>query len=178
MGLRSKVATLDPKVREQLEAVLIQTSFSGYEQLSAWLKDQGIDISKSALHRFGADFQRRVDALKLATEQARAIVKASPDDDNAANDALIRLLQEQLFTFFMALQENGERRKFTSKELSSLTKAVADLGRASVQQKKYMETVRTKAAAAAAAVEKKIARKGLSKETVAEIKAQILGIAK
>ncbi|MGK4383426.1 phage protein Gp27 family protein [Ectopseudomonas oleovorans] len=60
-------------------------------------------------------------------------------------------------------------------DLPKVAKAVAELGRASVVQKKWQSEVRSKAEAAAAQVEK-IARKGgLNADTVAEIRREILG---
>ncbi|MCY1381648.1 hypothetical protein D9M69_695810 [compost metagenome] len=78
-------------------------------------------------------------------------------------------MQEHLFKLLMS--EDGKI------DLPKVAKAVAELGRASVVQKKWAAEVRTKAEAAASQVEK-IARKGgLNAETVAEIRREILGVA-
>lgn len=172
MGKRSTVYKLPPKVREQLEQILIESNFTGYTELREWCLEQGFDISRSALNRFGQDFEAQVSAIKLSTDQARAIVAASPDDDNTVNDALIRLVQKDLFELLIELTP-GERGKLN---LPKIAKAIADLGRASVQQKKYAAEVRKRAQAAADEIGKVATRGGLTDETVDLIKRRILQI--
>lgn len=133
MPARSKVEQLPAKVRQQLEQALLASNFSGYVELEKWLAAQGIKVSKSALHRFGATFEGRVRAIKISTDQAKAVVEASPDDDNAMNEALIRLVQERVFS--LLVESNVEQ--LPAKVLGQITKSIADVGRASVQQKKF-----------------------------------------
>lgn len=137
MPLRSKVDLLPDAVREDLEHRLIKGGFSGYRELAQWLTDQGFEISKSSLHSWGQDFEDRVGALKRITAQARAIVAESPDDDGAVNEALIRLTQERVFSLMMDLELD-----LGPTQLAKVTKAVADLSRASVSQKRLMAEVR------------------------------------
>lgn len=169
MPPRSKVGQLPAKVKAWLDQALAENNFSDYEALSAELAGRGFAISKSALHRYGQNFEERLSALKVASEQARAVVAAAPDEEGAVNEALMRLVQEHLFKLLMS--EGGQI------DLPKVAKAVAELGRASVVQKKWQSEVRSKAEAAAAQVEK-IARKGgLNADTVAEIRREILGVA-
>ncbi|WP_395505962.1 DUF3486 family protein [Ectopseudomonas hydrolytica] len=169
MPPRSKVGQLPPDVKAWLDQALAENNFSDYEALSAELAGRGFAISKSALHRYGQNFEERLSALKVASEQARAVVAAAPDEEGAVNEALMRLVQEHLFKLLMS--EGGQF------DLPKVAKAVAELGRASVVQKKWQSEVRSKAEAAAAQVEK-IARKGgLNADTVAEIRREILGVA-
>lgn len=121
------------------------------------------------MHAYGQEFEDRLSAARLSTEQARAVVAASPDEDNSVNDALIRLVQERLFTLLV----DANAAKI---DLPKMARAVADLGRTSISQRKYMAEVKAKVEEAAAAVDK-IARKGgLTAETADQIRAQILGI--
>lgn len=129
MPPRSKIHQLPAEVKAWLDSTLAENNFSGYEQLADELAARGYDISKSAVHRYGQDFEARLSALKMASEQARAVVQAAPDDEGNVNEALMRLVQEHLFKMLMA--EDG---KF---DLPKMAKAVAELGRASVTQKKF-----------------------------------------
>lgn len=129
MPPRSKIHQLPAEVKAWLDSTLAENNFSGYEQLADELSARGYDISKSAVHRYGQDFEARLSALKMASEQARAVVQAAPDDEGNVNEALMRLVQEHLFKMLMA--EDG---KF---DLPKMAKAVAELGRASVTQKKF-----------------------------------------
>ncbi|WP_271103396.1 DUF3486 family protein [Pseudomonas tohonis] len=169
MPPRSKVAALPAEVKSWLDQVLVENNFSGYEALSAELADRGYSIGKSALHAYGQTFEDRLSRLRMASEQAKAVVTAAPDEEGAVNEALMRLVQEQLFNLLMAADGKVD--------LPKVAKAVAELGRASVVQKKWQAEVRERAETAAAKVEK-IARKGgLTAETVDAIRREILGVA-
>lgn len=171
MTQRSRIELLPDAVLNELNERLVKGRFSGYDELTQWLKDQGLEISRSALHRYGQKFEDKLAALKLSTDQARAVVTASPDDEGAMNEALMRLIQEKLFGILIDMNIDVKRIN-----ISSLTKSVAELARASVTQKKYAETVKEKANAAAASIERIAKKGGLSKGAVAEIRREILGI--
>lgn len=169
MPPRSKVAALPAEVKAWLDQALVENNFAGYESLAEELTARGYSIGKSALHRYGQNFEERLSALKLASEQARAVVAAAPDEEGAVNEALMRLVQEHLFKLLMS---DGAQI-----DLPKVAKAVAELGRASVVQKKWQAEVRAKAEAAASQVEKIAKKGGLDAATVAEIRREILGVA-
>ncbi len=137
MPQRSAVEVLPKEVKEWLDNYLADNGFKDYQSLSDELKGRGFVISKSAVHRYGQKFEDRLASLKMVTEQSRAIVMANPDDDNSVNDALMRLTQEKLFGILLELEVDP-----TKVNVSSLVRNVAELGRASVTQKKYAEEVR------------------------------------
>mgnify|MGYP003664657788 CR=1 FL=1 len=173
MPPRSKVDLLPDDVRSELESRLIRGGFSGYRDLSDWLSDEGFEISKSRLHAWGQDFEHRLGALRKVTAQARAIVAESPDDDGAVNDALIRMTQEKVFALMVELDV-----EMTAGDLTKITRAVANLSRASVSQKKLAAEVRQQTVTDAAAVAEKVAKaSGMTAEAVEAIKRDILGIA-
>lgn len=132
MPKRSKVDTLPRELKEWLDAELVKRGFADYVALAADLQAQGADVSKSSLHRYGSKFEERMAQLKVSTEQARAVVAASPDDEGAMNEALIRLTQDKLFGVLVELEVDP-----ASVNLSKLTKSIADLARSSVGQKRW-----------------------------------------
>jgi len=82
-------------------------------------------------------------------------------------------VQEKLFTVLMTFQVDPNK----PLNLGSLAKAISELGRASVSQKKWRAAVRAKASTAAAAAAKIGTKAGLTKNTVDAIRREILGIA-
>lgn len=172
MPQRSAVLNLPEEIKAELDKWLVHKGFAGYVELSEWLEDKGYAISKSALHRYGSKFEERLASLKMATEQAKAVVAASPDDEGAVNDALMRLVQERLFSVLVEFDIS------TVKEvnLGTLARAIADLARASVKQKEWQAEVKTKASDAAEKVEKVARKGGLSEEAVKTIREEILGV--
>lgn len=163
-------------MRAELERLLIAGRFSGYDGLAEWLQGQGFAISRSSLHRWGSTFEERCAGLKLATEQARAIVEASPDSEGAMGMALTRLVQEKLFGVLLDLQVDP-----SDVPLPKLTRAIADLSRAGVTQLKHAADVRKQARAELLAEQadqlKKIERDGgLGAAAIDTFRRQILGM--
>lgn len=139
MAKRSSVEQIPKAVKEWLDRALVESNFSGYTLLHELAKAKGVDISRSALGRYGQKFEERIKTLRLATEQAKAIVDASPDDGNAMSEALTRMVQEKLFTVLMALEVNPEDINITK-----VSRAIADLTRASISQKKWAIEAKTR----------------------------------
>lgn len=171
MPPRSKVGQLPEDVRQALEQKLIASGFSDYIALENWLAEQGFEISKSSLHRWGQNFEERCSTLRVATQQAKAIVEASPDDEGAMAEALMRLMQERLFTILLELEVDPKK-----VNIGAVAKALAPIARASIALKRYSTEVRDRARAAADAVERVASSGGLSQDKVAALREQILGI--
>ena len=171
MAPRSKVLLLPEATRQALEQRLIAGGFAGYEALTDWLAEQGYAISKSALHRFGSAFEERCQALKIATDQARAIVEGSPDDDGAMSEALMRLTQQKLFDVLLEINVDPE-----TIELPKLARAIADMSRSTVTLKRYRAEVQAKVASAAKAIEAKCTAAGVTPETLKSITQDLYGI--
>jgi hypothetical protein len=162
MPPRSKVQQLPAAVKSWLDEQLVESNFSGYERLAAELGARGYTISKTALNNYGQEFEDRLAAVKLATEQARAVVAAAPDEDNSVNDALIRLVQERIFVLLK--DTNSDK-----VDLPKITRAIADLGRVSISQRKFAAEVRAKIEAELAAMEEE----GFDKDTLDAAKNRI-----
>lgn len=173
MPPRSKVASLPVKVKAWLDQALAENNFSEYEMLASELAGRGFAISKSALHRYGQDFESRLSSLKIASEQAKAVVAAAPDDEGAVNEALMRLVQEQLFNVLLAADGKIP--------LDKVARSIALLGRASVTQKKWQvehrETIRRQFAeeAAKAVGDELRGADGMSEELEGRIRGILLG---
>lgn len=173
MGERSKVVTLPPETQAELNRRLVAGGFRGYEELELWLRELGYQIGKSSIHRYGSKLEERLDQLKRSTDQAKALVAASPDDAGDTSQAVLRLMQEKIFSCLMEMEVNPE-----DQSLGGLAKALAPLVRANIAQQKYASEVREKTRSAAEAVERLARKGGMSAEMVDTIRSEILGIAK
>jgi len=172
MGQRSKLLDLPQETLAELDSKLITNGFRGYEQLEAWLAAKGYEVGKSSIHRYGSKLEQRIGELKRSTDQAKALVAASPDDAGDMSEALMRLMQEKLFTLLMEMDVDPE-----DANLGAIAKAMAPLARASIAIKKYSSEVAEKARAAADAADRIATKGGLSADSAAEIRRAILGIA-
>jgi len=175
MAPRSKISRLPTKVKDWLDKALADNGFADYELLAADLKARGYDISKSAIHRYGQDFEARLGALRMASEQAKAIVLSAPDEDGSVSEALTRLVQEKLFQTLMAFQLDPDK----PLNLASAAKAVAELSRSSVTQKKWQAEVREKVNAKLATLEQQAeagGKAGFDLATLKRVREEIYGI--
>lgn len=175
MPRRSAVLQLPNAVRDWLDKALVEGNFSGYEALENALRERGFNVSKSAIHRYGQGFEERLATLKLATDQAKAVVQAAPDDEGAVSEALMRLVQEKLFQVMLDFKVDPEK----PLNIASAAKAVAELSRATVTQKKWQAEVRGKVEAKMAALERE-AQSGQGRrfdaETLRIVREEIYGI--
>ena len=162
MPKRSAILLLPDEVRGKLNKKLLDEGFKNYTQLAEWLAGEGFEISRSAIHRYGQSFEDKTQAIKLVTEQAKTLVHEAGDDEGALNASLIRLIQERLFS--LLLDDKIDPAK--------VTRAVADLSRASVQSAKFMADYKNQQAQAL----RDAVDNGQLKSKSAEEAAKILGL--
>lgn len=142
MVARPKVEALPDEVRKWLDNALLQNNFSGYEALEKALEERGHSIGKSSIGRYGQKLQRRLSAIKASTEAAKLITEGAEDSKDARSEAVIALVQSEIFDTLINLQEaeeadgNGNQiERF--KLLNAAAKNIATLTRASVSLKRY-----------------------------------------
>lgn len=163
---------LPEAVKSDLDKKLVAGGFCDYVALSDWLKEQGYEISKSSLHRYGSGFEQRLSAIKIATDQAQAIADTIGDDQGVLGDALTRLIQEKTFQLLVEM----ESLSVEDVDFTKLGEMVAKLNKTAVLQKKWISDMREKAAKTADEVVKVAKSGGLSAERAEEIRKKILGI--
>lgn len=148
MARRSNIDTLPTDVRHWLERALTDSNFSGYHQLETMLGERGFSISKSAIHRYGQKIERRFAAIKASTEAARILTEGASDDQDARSEAVIALVQTEMFESIINLQAASEEDIKPEDRIGLLSKAaknIATLARASVNQKKFRLEVQEEA---------------------------------
>ncbi|HVN63069.1 MAG TPA: phage protein Gp27 family protein [Candidatus Binataceae bacterium] len=158
-------------VREELERRLREGDFQSYRELTAWLGAHGVAVSRTSVKRYGRKFEDRLEAIRLATAQAREVCEQFSGDDATMRDALLRLVQTRLFEVLIATNEHaGKNSAAASLNLTAVARSVAGLVRAEAENRKWHER--------AAAVETRIdaARaEGLSENGANEIRRALMG---
>ncbi|CAM3724986.1 MULTISPECIES: DUF3486 family protein [Xenorhabdus] len=184
MARRSTIDKLPEDVRRWLERALTESGFSGYQELEDLLKEKGYTISKSAIHRYGQKIERRFAAIRAATEAARLLTEGASDDQDARSEAVIALIQTEIFENIVKLQEADEEEINPAERvtlLSKVAKNVATLSRASINLKKYQSDLRQKIADKMEALEKEASTHNggrMSIETLRRVREEIYGIVK
>ncbi|CRZ20605.1 Protein of uncharacterised function (DUF3486) [Kingella kingae] len=180
MAPRSNMETLPENVRREFERCLIENGFANYTDLAAWLNQQGYQISRSAAYRYGSKIERRLRAIKESTEAAKLIVANADDENDSRSEALMALLQNQLFEALVDISEKDSEELAPEARFDLLSeggKRIAGLISASTRLKEYQNKVKSRALAAADEVAKAVKKGGLSDDTAEQIRKQILGIA-
>ena len=185
MGRKSTISRLPQDVKSYIEGKLAEGRMTLDELIGDLGKRfpsqaQAGDLpSRAAVHRYGQKLERKLAAIRASTEAAKIIQAQAGDSDDARSEALTALIQTELFEAILNLQEADDPEMDPGERvgvLSAAAKNIATLTRSSVSLKQFQSKVRDATRAAASAVEKTIKKAGLSDETVAEIKARILGI--
>ncbi len=168
-----KLGALPMDVRKALDERIAKREFRNYTELKRWLASHGCSIATVAVRQHALKLEGRIEAVRLATAQARAVVGASEGDDGDMNQALMRLVQQHLFTLLVDLKGTA----LSEINLGSLARSVATLARATVAQQKYADEMRTNVLAAQRTVADAEAR-GLTEAGVAQIKQVLMEITK
>lgn len=152
----SKIDLLDEATRRELDERIIANGFGGYVALAEWLREHGYSIGKSAVGEYGQKLERRLAAIKTSTEAAKLIAAAAPDDADDRSNAIISLIQTEIFEGLLALQE-AEGMDDPAERVALLGKAaknIATLTRASIARNKWAAEVRKQITAALDALKK------------------------
>lgn len=182
-----KVDLLPPELREWLGAELEARGYGDYEEvadlLNSKLAEDGYELTlgKSAIHAFGQEQREFLKYHREAGAWAESFLAEEGMDGEAKRHSVLFQMVTTL-AFRTMKDKMGEGAETTAQELHFLGRTLKDLMASSGIREKLIADERARAAqeakaAAAKAVEKSAASMGLTGDTVAAIKAQILGVA-
>lgn len=178
----SSVTALDPELQKLISDLRIEQGWT-IKEICAKLTEFNAHISQSAMQRH----TRSLDEMSQELVQARTWAKlAGKQIDDPAQASIaninIELMQVKLLKL-MQMAKDGVPVDFTPKEMMEAARALSSLISASKNQMDLIERAEKRGEekakkAALAAVDKvaKRANAGLTKETVADIKREILGV--
>jgi len=168
-----------------LDRQLSAGTFQSWRNLSKWFADNGYEISHAALHKYGQKFDRRLESIRLATEQARIVCEQFKGDDVEMQSALMRLVQTRLFEVLCAVNEKPKRirvkkngqtlEKVAPVNLTALARSVSGLVKAETEHRKWAEHARATVAAAAKKIDESTG-KGLSTDVANQIRAVLMEV--
>lgn len=183
MARRSKVSGLPTEVLDDLNSQLVQRGFSGYEDLSDWLKALGFDISKSALHRHGSELEAEFAEAMADARRTRALAKAAREsgdtNDGAMLEATSEVMQDNLLRLSLKLKNSGAEPEEVAKTLSLISRAFADIGRFDIARQKWQIELRDKVNAKLEKLEQQAAgggRAGYDLATLKRVREEIYGL--
>ena len=183
MGQASSMKQLPPQILAQVNFMLTEGKWT-IDEIVDYLSEAGHPKSRSAIGRHKKNLDRVASKLRESREVTEALVKELGPDVTESKQG--RLLTEILRTLVFkmavpALEDGDDAPAFDPQDFFFLGKTLKELAQANRLDQDFEEKVRAAAekktkAAAAAAVEKIATEKGLSRKTVQDIKAQVLGV--
>jgi hypothetical protein len=177
MPVPGKVAVLPEDVREELNQKLIAAGFGKCEELSDWLFEKGFEISKTTVNEHAKKLKRRLATITASTETAKILAKAAPDEADDRSNAIIAMIQSELFEALLGMEEAVETVDKVDRIglLNKVAKNIATLTRASVARNKWAAEVQKKVLLEAAArVESAAQARGLTAEDARFWREQVL----
>lgn len=175
MPRRSKVYTLPPKLKAELERILVEGAHDGYVALAEGLKKMGHDISKSSIHRYHDKVTAAMTKVKATAEFAAVMKQIYPEDDWMIASASGFILDSELLDLITCGIEAANTQD-PEKKLALLSKAAQiyeRLTRSRAAQKKSSDEMRARIDEAARAAQKE--GKKIDQATLKEIKGRIYG---
>lgn len=172
MSQKSAVQRLDPRIREAVDAA-IREGRATIDEILAIIAAMGGEVSRSAVGRYKQKAESQMQRYREAQEVAKVWIgklQAEPEGDVG------RLLAEMLRT--AAFQTLGDMEAAAPEEIMLLAKAIKDLASADKLTAERILKARQEATREAAEAATAVAKsKGLSADTVAELRRHILGVA-
>lgn len=182
MSPLSAYQQLPEALQSRIDSLIRDERFANYgalaERVNELLAAEGYEqrLSRSALHRHGQKLKRIIERVRASHEAAKLIEEAFPEDEEKLQQATVRLVQERLFSVLMEMEGSSDN-PISAKDLAAIGRAVSDVTRASIGDRKYRAEVKARAEAAATDAKELASSGGLSTEAAEQIQKLILGVA-
>lgn len=173
--VRDKIRGLPKELRQELERRIEDHDFRNFAELQSWLRAKGFHISRQTITSYSKRFEAKLEALRIATAQARAVVEGLKGDGADFDEAILRLVQGEMFNLLSSLHET----RLEPAQLWTLSRTAKGIVETKILFKKWREESRAKLKAGVGAAERKVAEargKGLSPEAAEEIRKALLEI--
>jgi hypothetical protein len=151
--ISSKITQLPDDIKEQLDALLLDTSNS-YKDIAAWLKSEGYNISKSAVGRYAIRANQAAQRVAETLERTKAIaaaVEKNPDLDFTKASRIV--LMDGLMQRISTAEED-----FAEMPLDKAGRLIASLARVGVYEQKVKRDYKSKMELAFEALEDELTK--------------------
>lgn len=181
MGAKGKIQLLPQEVRAVIERLLTDGRYTlndVVEELRETFPNHDLP-SRAALGRYGQKLNQRLAAIRASTEAARLISEQVGDEKDARSEAILALIQSELFDTIVNLQEaeDADDQNERVSLLSSAAKNIATMTRASIALKRHQREVADAIASRLAELEKGAGKgNGLDAETLRRVREEIYGL--
>ena len=180
---RDFASNLGTALKAQLDKRLRESNFSDYEGHTAWLKENGHDIPKATLNRYGQKYQAQIKPLILHNDVMDAHSADTNDEITVNAHRLIISAQRVLIN----LVEEMENRPVDSNVelveisyrinvMSKATSSIGVLNNSQVANRKYADELRVRMEAKLNEIGNESASGGVNAEFMKRIRTEVLGL--
>lgn len=131
----SKVEDLPQDKQEELNRLLIEGST--YEEISAIFKQQGFDLSRSGIGRYGKGFLEEVRRLRIIEDQSKTLISEAGTDGLALDEAGGKLMSRRIIEMLM-------EKDIAPNKVPGLAIGLASLIKANVSREKFKADMKGK----------------------------------
>lgn len=179
----SKIQQLPVEVKAWLDSQLVANAFGNYdqltEQLNAKLETHQLEmtVSRSGLGIYGKTLKDRIEKIRSSTAAAKLLNETMDDEGDALGMANVAMAQDLIFQLMNKYDPDDTENPISVDEISKLFRALGDISRASLPQKKWSKAVREELARKTAeAISEIQAEAGLTDLQFDRVRAKFLGI--
>ena len=183
---RTLINRLPKELKDELDRRIRESDFQSYGDLRNWLRRNGYLISEGAIFHYKHRFERKLEAVRLATEQAKAVCEQFDGDDISMQEALMRLVQTEMFNLLTSVNDkklratsDDARYRNSAPSSIALARTVASIAKASIAHQQWAQRMKQRVAERVeAAAEKVDAAKhdGLSEDAAEKIRSALMDI--
>ena len=147
----SKIDTLPPEVRAELDRLIVGAGFGNYTELADWLREKGHDVGKSTIALRGQRLKRRLASISATTEAMKLVATSAPDDFDESSGSIIRLVQTDMFEALVEFQDAAAQDDESVSPAqrialySKAAKSIAEIVRAAISRNKFANELRESA---------------------------------
>jgi len=176
----SKVSRLPPALRGAIDDAIVKRGAT-YDELTAlvtgWVRAGKLKAedapSRAALGRYGKHALARFEQLDLVREQAKAVVAKAEEYGMVLDEAATNMVLNEIMAIFMS-RDPGKPMK--PGDLARIAAGLGKLQQSSAAREKVKAEFQKRAGMAAKKVSGLARKAGLSKNTIAQIEREVLGV--
>lgn len=182
---RSFYAELSADNRSELDRRLIDSSYSGYADIQAWLASEGCEVSEKTIGNHAEKLRDKLETLKLQNDYRRAYGEEISADIELNSVNLIssaqrvsQILIDVLETRFKRLTEdtNDPELAIVTNILNKAISSIGTLNNTQVVASKHQAEIRAKQEAKLSELQSEGESRGIDAEFMRKIRTEILGI--
>lgn len=158
---------LPAEIRAEVNRLLIEPDVT-YDDIVAFVKEKGYDISRSSVGRYGKGFLAIYQKLRIIEDKSKALVSEA-GEGLVLEEAASKLFVQKIIELQMADD-------IDIKDIPRILSDFAKLQSASIMRERLKGDFKKKVDKAADDVVKTVKKEGLSAEKAAEIRNKILGV--